>query len=154
MRTCLHSLLLRVRFASLSNFFSYRKRIGAGKWDLSCAEHLQPGESYREGAQRGLQEELDIRKTISAGPLSPTHLREHKEGFCFVDREFVESYRVDNYVGSFRCDPEEVEEAKFISLIELKQAVEQHPEEYTPWFLDEIRLLDWFGAVEAVDDQQ
>lgn len=29
-------------------FFPSRKKIGPGQWDLSCAEHLQPGESYRE----------------------------------------------------------------------------------------------------------
>ncbi len=29
-------------------------------WDLSCAEHLKPGESYLDGALRGLREELGL----------------------------------------------------------------------------------------------
>ena len=39
---------------------SLGKKVGSGQWDLSVAEHLQPGEIYSEGAVRGLQEELGI----------------------------------------------------------------------------------------------
>lgn len=37
------------------------KKVGPGQWDLSCAEHLQPGESFRDAAARGLEEELGVR---------------------------------------------------------------------------------------------
>jgi isopentenyldiphosphate isomerase len=39
---------------------SLEKALEPGCWDLSCAEHLGVGESYLDGAVRGLQEELDI----------------------------------------------------------------------------------------------
>jgi isopentenyldiphosphate isomerase len=36
------------------------KALEAGCWDLSCAEHLSTGETYLQGAIRGLREELGI----------------------------------------------------------------------------------------------
>lgn len=39
---------------------SPHKKIAAGLWDLSCAEHNSPGETYCQAAVRGLNEELGI----------------------------------------------------------------------------------------------
>jgi isopentenyldiphosphate isomerase len=36
------------------------KRICPNLWDLSCAEHLQPGETQLQGAVRGLKEEVCV----------------------------------------------------------------------------------------------
>ena len=44
------------------------KKIGAAQLDLSVAEHLQPGETYRQGALRGLWEELGIAVDPSTPP--------------------------------------------------------------------------------------
>ncbi len=35
---------------------SSHKLLEANCWDLSCAEHIVVGESYLEGAKRGLKE--------------------------------------------------------------------------------------------------
>lgn len=37
---------------------SVAKKVGPGQWDLSVAEHLAPGESFRQGVERGLQVRL------------------------------------------------------------------------------------------------
>mmetsp|Transcript_22086 Transcript_22086/g.61308 ORF Transcript_22086/g.61308 Transcript_22086/m.61308 type:complete len:193 (+) Transcript_22086:210-788(+) len=134
---------------------SPKKKIGPGKWDLSCAEHLQPGETFLQGAQRGLLEELNISAAITSGPLAPTHQREHREGESFVDREFVESYCLEGYDGPFTCDPAEVADAKFVTMLELKEMFRERPDDFTPWFRDEIGLLGWLStpsgaAAEAV----
>jgi isopentenyl-diphosphate Delta-isomerase len=52
-----------------------RKRIGPGLWDVSLAEHLNPGESYAEAAIRGLKEELGIEVKTVEGPLNPPFRR-------------------------------------------------------------------------------
>lgn len=55
-----------------------RKLIGPGQWDVSVAEHLQPGESYREAAVQGLKEELGIvllAGDVVVGPLAPSFRR-------------------------------------------------------------------------------
>ena len=36
------------------------KDVAPGLWDLSAAEHLIPGETYADGALRGLAEELGV----------------------------------------------------------------------------------------------
>lgn len=43
-------------------------------------------------------------------------MRHEKAGDSFIDREFVESYRLDNYDGVFKCDEAEVMDAKFLPL--------------------------------------
>jgi hypothetical protein len=52
-----------------------RKRIGPNLWDVSLAEHLSIGETFKEAALRGLQEELGICAPAIAGPLAPTFRR-------------------------------------------------------------------------------
>lgn len=39
---------------------SAHKDVCPGAWDLSAAEHLQPGETFEQGAARGLREELGV----------------------------------------------------------------------------------------------
>mmetsp|Transcript_12034 Transcript_12034/g.30886 ORF Transcript_12034/g.30886 Transcript_12034/m.30886 type:complete len:185 (-) Transcript_12034:89-643(-) len=116
------------------------KKIGGNCWDLSCAEHLQPGEPYKQGAQRGLQEELGITAPITAGPLGPNHLAEVREA-GLIDREFVESYRLDSYDGPVQVDPAEVAEARFFPLPEVRRMVAEEPGAFTPWFHREAKLL-------------
>jgi hypothetical protein len=52
-----------------------RKRIGPNLWDISLAEHLSVGETFKEAALRGLKEELGIHVPAIIGPLAPTHRR-------------------------------------------------------------------------------
>lgn len=46
--TCLKSLMSKL---ADDVWKVCRKKIGPGQWDLSVAEHLQPGESYKEVEQ-------------------------------------------------------------------------------------------------------
>ncbi|GLI63285.1 hypothetical protein VaNZ11_006191 [Volvox africanus] len=59
---------------------SLNKKVAPGQWDLSVAEHLSPGESFREGVVRGLSEELGVelspQQLVSLqGPMTPMHQR-------------------------------------------------------------------------------
>lgn len=82
---------------------SSAKKIGPGQWDLSVAEHLEPGEGHRDAVVRGLQEELGLDAAFAAGataagPCAPPgrHLRELVVSEAgVVDREWVESYVVE-----------------------------------------------------------
>lgn len=55
------------------------KDICPGAWDLSAAEHLKPGETFRQGAIRGLQEELNV-KGVELTPLGD--IRTLRPGFA------------------------------------------------------------------------
>ncbi len=73
---------------------AHRKRVGSGQWDLSVAEHLSPGETYKQAVLRGLQEELGIVDVPDVnGPLGSAHLRKLETDTGVRDHEFVESYR-------------------------------------------------------------
>ena len=96
------------------------------------AEHLQPGESYAEGARRGLQEELGVVAPASSasdsaaslsvgvpvalaslacfsGPLAPSHARcVDLPQLGVRDYEFVESYKLVGYEGAVSVNVNEV----------------------------------------------
>ena len=56
-----HVLVFNRRGELLLQKRSCRKDIQPGKWDTSVGGHLDPGESYRQGANREMAEELGIR---------------------------------------------------------------------------------------------
>ena len=51
------------------------KKVCPGLWDVSVAEHCQPGETYEDAALRGMEEELGLEKgaivSIECAALSP-----------------------------------------------------------------------------------
>lgn len=53
---------------------------------------------------------------------------------------------MNGYTGPVTVDDGEVAEARWAPLDELRRHAEQHPEQYTQWFLQEAASLGWFGA--------
>ena len=123
------------------------KKIGANQWDLSVAEHLQPGEDYLTAVVRGLSEELGINTETSevAGPLQPTHRRELHQGE-FHDVELVRSYRLEGWPDGVELTDGEVAEVKWISLEKLQEEVSKEPEKFTLWLREEGVGLGWFAT--------
>eukprot|EP00195_Chlamydomonas_chlamydogama_P005946 CAMPEP_0202906898 /NCGR_PEP_ID=MMETSP1392-20130828/40640_1 /ASSEMBLY_ACC=CAM_ASM_000868 /TAXON_ID=225041 /ORGANISM="Chlamydomonas chlamydogama, Strain SAG 11-48b" /LENGTH=196 /DNA_ID=CAMNT_0049595581 /DNA_START=47 /DNA_END=634 /DNA_ORIENTATION=+ len=127
---------------------SWKKKVGPSQWDLSVAEHLQPGESYRDAVVRGLNEELGIEMSSClhsvVGPLSATHLRKLElpsEGIH--DYEFVESYRLDNYEGRVTFNEEEVSAVRFAKVSDIQHEMQENPDNFTVWFREELNSLNW-----------
>ena len=129
---------------------SEAKKIGAGQWDLSAAEHLSPGETFKQGVARGLQEELGIDVPVLAaihGPVAPMHKRQLiLPEIGVLDFEFVESYRLDGYDSPIAFNDQEVSEVKFMSLSDVKADMQAHPDAYTQWFREELASLNFFGV--------
>jgi isopentenyl-diphosphate delta-isomerase type 1 len=123
------------------------KKIGANQWDLSAAEHLQPGEDYLSAVIRGLSEELGIQteSVEVAGPLQPTHKRELHQG-GFHDVELVRSYRLDGFEAEVKLVDGEVSETRWITINELRKEIANEPEKFTQWMREEISGLNWFEA--------
>ena len=105
------------------------------KWDLSVAEHLQPGESYLDAAHRGIKEELSLR----CGELSPlgsptTHqlvLPEQNLKNC----EFTQCYRGE-VNGEVNLDPVEVADWRYVGITDLCEQLRSTPSHFTPWFVE------------------
>lgn len=125
---------------------SLKKKVGPGQWDLSVAEHLSPGENFRDAVIRGLKEELGIQGNVSERPLAPMHMRKLVVPGKIKDFEFVESYRMDGFAGDIRFNEEEVIEVKYMTVEDVRADMQGNPEAYTQWFREELASLNYFQA--------
>ncbi|KAG2495644.1 hypothetical protein HYH03_006244 [Edaphochlamys debaryana] len=128
---------------------SLSKKVAPGQWDLSCAEHLAPGEGYREGVVRGLAEELGVTAEAEAltGPLAPVHKRRLVIPETGIkDYEFIEAYRLDGYEGPIAFNHQEVIAVRWVGLPQLRAEMEARPQDFTVWFREEIASVGFFGA--------
>jgi isopentenyl-diphosphate Delta-isomerase len=119
------------------------KDLYANLWDYSVGEHLKPGETHVTAAYRGLLEELGI-KCIQLKPLGAQRWVV-QQGDDFWDREIQQAYQ-GTYDGELVPDPVEVQAIKYIALDELHLSVEQQPELFTPWLLEDLREFNFFEA--------
>jgi len=130
------------------------KSICPGLWDLTCAEHMHPGEEYEAAARRGLLEELAMDTTSAgaggggrAGPL-PLALRlgpslrtlevTSATGKRIVDAEVVPLYEavVDTPEAcSVTPDGDEVSEVRWAQWDDVLREMAEDPERFTPWFV-------------------
>lgn len=101
-----------------------------GLWTNTCCGHPRDGEELDSAARRRLKEESGINTNI-------------KEVFSFIyqadagngltehefDHVFVGKYE-DQPVGN----PEEADDWKWMSIDDVRKDLQEHPENYTPWF--------------------
>ena len=116
------------------------KDICPDTWDLSAAEHLNPGETYEQGALRGLREELGVENVVlePIGDVARACLDFADKGI--KDYELQQSFR-GVFDGEVRPDPSEVCAVDSVALPELAAAFDTRPSDFTPWFRDTaIRL--------------
>lgn len=108
-------------------------------WDISAAEHVKKGESFKSAAIRGLLEELSIRsREVKLIRSKHVQKSEYKRGDLLVkEYELVELYGVVHN-GGIEIDPDEVTQGKFVKLDELRNFDESN---FTPWGLDEIQHI-------------
>ena len=121
------------------------KKIGPSQWDLSLAEHLQPGESFGEAVVRGLGEELGIFLAGTdelVGPITDLHRRELHVGE-FHDIELVQSFRLENFSGKISFEDEEVSDIRWVKPEMLSDMIRASPGEYTQWLQGEASYLKW-----------
>ena len=113
-------------------------------WDISCAEHLTPGETYEQAVIRGLAEELSIKIEplhLRNGALScmrPAALFKYDDPIKNVkDYEFTECWKFV-YDGDWQIDKNEVQEAALFPIAEVARMAAENKELFTPWGLREI----------------
>jgi isopentenyldiphosphate isomerase len=123
---------------SCGDFFlqkrSHTKRVQPGRWDTSVGGHLAPGESYEAAALRELEEELGVRLTDAS------RLR-HAHDYVWrseIETEHVRTFVLDNE-GPFTLHPEEIDDGRFWSEREMREAVGTGV--LTPNLEEELRRL-------------
>ena len=106
-------------------------------WDQSAAEHLKPGETFADGAHRGLAEELGV-SGVALTPLGePFAARLENPELGIRDYELQQSFR-GVWSGTLTPDPAEVAEVRTESLGSLARWLCASPEDFTPWFLRDV----------------
>ncbi len=121
------------------------KDVCPGAWDLSVAEHLQPGETYEQCASRGLREELGVHH-VALQPLGEVvQARLEIAGKGIKDCELQQTFR-GVFDGELRPEPGDVRAVASMTLTELASAMSARPADFTPWFRDTIVRLGLLGA--------
>ena len=101
-----------------------------GLWTNTCCSHQRDGETTMDAGLRRLQEEM--------GFVTPL-----QEKFSFIYKaEFDNGLTEHEYdhvlLGHFEnepvINPDEVAEWKWMPILEVKNDIENNPENYTPWF--------------------
>lgn len=109
------------------------KDVCPGAWDLSVAEHLVPGESFEDGAIRGLREELGISGVILQPASTVIRSKLEVSKFGIKDYEIQVCFRG---VSDAELLPQasEVAEVRLFQLDDLRSAMLSTPDRFTPWF--------------------
>lgn len=128
-------------FDSAGRLYLQRRATGkdvcGGLWDQSVAEHLQPGETHLEAAQRGLEEELGITGVVLTSLGEPFAGRLEQPELGVRDYELQQAYR-GTYDGPVAPNPAEVREVRPVDLEALAAWVRTEPTAFTPWFLRDV----------------
>ncbi len=121
------------------------KDVCPGLWDQSAAEHLTPGESYLEGALRGISEELGI-SGIELTPLGePFAGRLDQDELGVHDYELQQAY-TGTWDGPIHPDSAEVAAVRSVALDELARWVRSAPQDFTPWFVRDALRCGYLPA--------
>ena len=100
-----------------------------GLWCNACCSHPRKGERLKEAVARRAKEELGI-------DIVPHELFHF---IYFEDFGDLAEYELDHvflaqYTGEVQADPSEIAETRWVSIFDLKEELEQHPERFAAWF--------------------
>ena len=102
-------------------------RFHPGHWTASCTGHVSAGETYLEGAEREVKEELGVECELRELGKFMTPKWEIENG---IDWEFITVY--EGTSSSRITLSDESEDGKFVSTTEFKRLVATQPEVLTP----------------------
>ncbi|GAB0157173.1 isopentenyl-diphosphate Delta-isomerase [Chryseobacterium sp. Alg-005] len=100
------------------------------QWTNAVCSHPRSGETYLEGAQRRLKEELGIVADLSE-KFNFIYKADVGEGLWEHELDHV---FVGTYEGDFHLNKDEVDAVRYISMEELDQELSTNPEHFTEWF--------------------
>lgn len=109
---------------------AFSKYHSAGLWTNACCSHPRPEEENCMAAQRRLKEELGF-----TTPLTKAFDFIYKTRFDNGLTEYeLDHVFIGEYDGPVFPVPEEVADYRFISLDQVANQLQTHPENYTSWF--------------------
>jgi len=114
-------------------------------WANTCCSHPQPGEDYRAAAERRLQQEFGIQAKLKF---------HHQFIYQAKYKNIGSEHELDFvFTGISDAQPQpnsqEISDWQYLSLPNLKKAIQNTPDKYTPWFkliLKKLKPSDIFKA--------
>ena len=103
-----------------------------GRWDSSCAGHVDAGESYEKAAHRELHEEIGIECSLRSLGRLPCS--------AATGWEFIEVFH-GIHEGPFRLAPLELETGAFFPLDQVRSWMQHHPNDFSSVFALCLPLL-------------
>lgn len=110
----------------------------AGRWTNTCCSHPAPGADLETFARQRVEEELGLR----VGPLREMgHFvyRAADPQSGTVEHEF-DHVLVGECDTDPRPDPAEIHTWQWLAPQQVRQDLQDHPQRYTPWLVDVLRL--------------
>jgi isopentenyl-diphosphate delta-isomerase len=103
-------------------------------WTNTCCSHQRDGESNGQAASRRLQEELGIELAADRfnDVFSFVYRAEFDNGLTEHELDHVLVGSLNTYSGGW--NPEEVASVRWVTLEEIKNEMDAHPEYFTVWF--------------------
>lgn len=108
---------------------SEKKTLWPGAWDVSFTSHVYPGETYRQAAARKGKQELDAKFGELRDVYSFVYFAPQGE---WAENEFCRLL-VGEFDGKVNPNPDEISAIRWVTVPELKKAIESDPGTYTPW---------------------
>ncbi|MBD0367841.1 MAG: isopentenyl-diphosphate Delta-isomerase [Flavisolibacter sp.] len=129
---------------------SAEKYHGALLWSNTCCSHPFSGEDTEEAARRRLQEEMGF--TTSLQKVFEFKYKADVENEL-IEHEYDHVF-AGEYEGAINFNAHEVADYNYLSLSELKSAVEENPDRFTTWFrLAFPRIEKWWQQQYEIEDK-
>jgi isopentenyl-diphosphate delta-isomerase len=108
-------------------------------WTNTCCSHPRPGENILAAGQRRLNEEMGL--SLALENIGQFHYIAHFDnGLTENEIDHVLIGHFDDQ--PFSPNPAEVQAHHWITIAELKQELQIHPEKFTPWLALALQLVD------------
>jgi isopentenyl-diphosphate delta-isomerase type 1 len=114
------------------------KRTWPGVWSNTCCGHPAPGESVEDAARRRLRDELGLEAADLRVSLPDYRYRAERDGV--VENEIC-PVLTGRVLGTPDPRRAEVEALRWVDWGEFIAECERFPERYSPWCVEETRLL-------------
>lgn len=124
---------------------AFSKYHSGGLWTNACCSHPYAEQDVLAAAEKRLQEEMGFKTTLTRAfaflykANFDNGLTEHEYDHVFIGK----------YDGVILPDKNEVEHFCFMSMPELKAAIELHPQKYTAWFKIALPKLENYLALNS-----
>lgn len=124
---------------------AWSKKTFPGVWSNTLCGHPSSGESVIEAARRRLGKELGIKEVVKIEEVSPYKYRfADKNGvveneICPILVAYIDSEDDDNFTPN---NIDEIEDWQWIPWQEFLENIRENPKQYSPWSVEEARILE------------